>query len=156
MLVPPTRFAPKTIASLVDLLLAHQASISRRAEALRREVVDALTERDRSDLFDHDDPFVDFDAAAALMLVQRAEQRLWEVDQALARVADGTIGCCTVCGSRIPIERLRVLPATATCVACSDRLSRRTWRVDRDRMPASGEQSRSSAVSGILAEGAGR
>ncbi len=156
MLVPPTRFAPKTVAGLVDLLLARQASISRRAEALRREVVDALNERDRSDLFDHDDPSVDFDAAAALMLVQRAEQRLWEVDQALARVADGTFGCCTVCGSRIPIERLRVLPATATCVACSDRSSQRTWRVDRDRTSAGGEQSRSSALPGMLAAGAGR
>ena len=156
MLVPPTRFAPKTVAGLVDLLLARRASISRRAEALRREVVDALIERDRSDLFDHDDPSVDFDAASALMLVQRAEQRLWEVDQALARVADGTFGCCTVCGSRIPIERLRVLPAAATCVVCSDRSSRRTWRVDRDRMPASGERSRSSALSGMLTAGVGR
>ena len=156
MLVPPTRFAPKTLASLAGLLLARQASISRRVEALRREVIDALTERDRSDLFDHDDPSVDLDAAAALMLVQRAEQRLWEVDQALARVADGTIGSCTVCGGRIPIERLRVLPTTATCVVCSDRSSRRTWRVDRDRMPTGGEQNRSSAVPGMLAVGAGR
>ena len=156
MLVPATRFAPKTVAGLVDLLLARQASISRRADALRREVIDALNERDRSDLFDHDDPSVDFDAAAALMLVQRAEQRLWEVDQALARVAGGTFGCCTVCGSRIPIERLQVLPATATCVACSDRSSQRTWRVDRDRTPAGGEHSRSSALPGMLAAGAGR
>ncbi len=156
MLVPPTRLAPKTVAGLVDLLLTRQASISRRAVALRREVVDALNERDRSDLFDHDDPSVDFDAAAALMLVQRAEQRLWEVDQALARVADGTFGCCTVCGSRIPIERLRVLPATATCVACSDRSSQRTWRFDRDSTSAGGEQSRSSALPGMLAAGTGR
>jgi len=156
MLVPPTRFASRTLAGLADFLLTRQASISRRAEALRSEVVDALNERDRSDLFDHDDPSVDFDAAAALMLVQRAEQRLWEVDQALARVADGTFGCCAVCGSRIPIERLRVLPATAKCVACSDRSSQRTWRVDRGGTSAGGEQSRSSALPGMLAAGAGR
>ena len=36
---------------------------------------------------DYEKPSVDFDAASALMLVQRDEQRLWEVDQALARVA---------------------------------------------------------------------
>ncbi|MGB9358142.1 MAG: TraR/DksA C4-type zinc finger protein [Acidimicrobiia bacterium] len=156
MLVPPTRIAPRTIAGLVDLLLARQASISRRADALRSEVVDALIERDRSDLFDHDDPSVDFDATVALMQVQRTEQRLWEVDQALARVADGTFGCCTVCGSRIPLERLRVLPATATCVACSDRSSRRTWRVDGHRLPADAERIRSSALPGMVAAGAGR
>ena len=156
MLIPATRFAPKTTAGLANLLQTRRASISRRVEALREEVVDALVERDRSDLFDHDDPFVDFDAPAALILVQRAEQRLWEVDQALARVADGTFGWCAVCGGRIPIERLRVLPATATCVACSDRSSQRAWGVDGDRTPAGKEQNRSFAMAGMLAVGAGR
>ena len=156
MLVPPTRFAPRTIARLVGRLLARRASISRRVETLRTEVVDALTERDRSDLFDHDDPSVDLDAGTALMLVQQAEQRLWEIDQALARVADGTFGCCTVCGARVPLERLRVLPTTSTCVACSDRSSQRTRRVEGGRMPASAVQIRSAVAPGVPAAGAGR
>jgi RNA polymerase-binding transcription factor DksA len=126
MLDPHTRFAPKTLDGLVALLLARRASISRRAEALRREVVEAFGELDRSDLFDHDDPIVDFDAAAALMQMQHLERRLWEVDQALSRVADGSFGYCSACGTGIPMERLRALPAAANCVACSDRSSHRT------------------------------
>ncbi len=65
------------------------------------------------------------------MLVDRAERRLWEVEEALARVADGTYGYCIDCGTGIPLQRLRALPATETCVGCS----RRTCKlVDRDHL----------------------
>ncbi len=131
MVVTTARFAPRTLASLTDLLLARQASVARCAEALRTEVVDALSQRDLSDLFDQEDPSVDTDATTALMLVDRVEQRLWEVEQALARVADGTYGYCVGCGTGIPLERLRALPATARCGGCSRRTSK---LVDRDHL----------------------
>ena len=132
-----TRFAPRTLAGLVDLLLARRVSIARRAEALRGEAVDALSQTDRSDLFDEENPSPDSDGATALMLVERAGRRLWEVEQALARVADGTYGYCLGCGARIPLERLRALPATATCVACIGRSPHRTLgRVDGDHEEA--------------------
>lgn len=46
-------------------------------------------------------------------------QQLALVDAALARLDGGTYGHCTVCGQRIPEERLEVVPWAATCVRCA-------------------------------------
>ena len=45
--------------------------------------------------------------------------QLAAVDDALARVAEGTYGICEVCGLRIAPERLEAIPWAATCVACA-------------------------------------
>ena len=114
------RFAPTTTTVLVGLLLDRRASVERSVAALRREAADAFSRRDLSDMFDQENPTTDSDGAAVLLLIERAEQRLTEVQQALARVDAGTYGYCTVCETGIPLERLRALPAAASCVACSD------------------------------------
>lgn len=111
--------APRTLAVLADLLWARRASAAQCAEVLRRDVADALSLQDLGDLFDREEPSVDVDATTALMLVDRAERRLWEVEEALARVADSTYGYCIGCGAGIPLVRLRALPATASCIECS-------------------------------------
>ncbi len=46
-------------------------------------------------------------------------QQLTLVDEALARIAEGTYGQCTVCHRQIMAERLEVVPWAATCVACA-------------------------------------
>lgn len=143
------RFAPTTTTGLRSLLLARRHSIGRSASALRREADDALSNRDLSDMFDHDDPSADADGASALMLIQHAEQRLWEVEQALARLEEGSYGYCTTCGEGIPLERLRALPATMSCVPCSDRWSFRTrGQIDKDRDAARHARWRSLSTRG--------
>src|SRR5204863_5123831 len=42
-----------------------------------------------------------------------------EINAALQRIADGTFGRCTACGSTISEERLKAIPYTAQCVRCS-------------------------------------
>ena len=125
MVTTVPRFAPTTTTALVGLLLNRRTSIARSLDALRREAADAFSHRDLSDMFDHEDPTTDSDGAAILLLVERAEQRLREVEQALARVVAGTYGYCTACGRGIPLERLRALPTATACVGCSDRSSHR-------------------------------
>ena len=141
------RFAPTTTTSLRHLLLVRRASIAQSTESLRREVVDALSQRDLSDMLDHDDPSADSDGAAILTLIQHAERRHWEVEQALARLDNGTYGYCTNCGSDIPLERLRALPATTSCVACSHRSSYPARsQIDTDRGVAGHADWRSPAI----------
>ena len=41
-----------------------------------------------------------------------AREKLAEVGYALAKMDDGTYGLCEVCGRRIPLSRLRVVPET--------------------------------------------
>ena len=117
------RFAPTTTTALVGLLWDRRTSIGRSLDALRREAADAFSRRDLSDMFDQEDPTTDSDGAAILSLIDRAEQRLREVEHALARVDAGTYGYCTTCGRGIPLERLRAVPAATSCVACSSRSS---------------------------------
>jgi len=121
MATTPLRFSPTTTTALVGLLQHRRTAIERSLDALRREAADAFSRRDLSDMFDQEDPTTDSDGAAVLVLVELAEQRLREVQQALARVDAGTYGYCAVCGRGIPLERLRALPTAESCVACSGR-----------------------------------
>ncbi len=52
---------------------------------------------------------------AALTAAMRV--RLDEVDAALGRAAEGTLGRCDVCGETIPPGRLEARPTARTCVA---------------------------------------
>jgi RNA polymerase-binding transcription factor DksA len=44
------------------------------------------------------------------------EARLKQIDDALARVAQGSYGICQVCGQPIPDERLEAIPDTPFCL----------------------------------------
>lgn len=52
-------------------------------------------------------------------LGQAAKTELRMIDAALARIAEGEYGYCTICGDRISEERLDLLPATPFCAACA-------------------------------------
>ncbi|MBQ1093658.1 TraR/DksA C4-type zinc finger protein [Streptomyces sp. B93] len=49
------------------------------------------------------------------------ERALKEIEEAFARVEDGTYGTCLGCAKPIPAERLEILPYTRFCVACQRR-----------------------------------
>lgn len=142
------RFAPRTPDALVDLLLVRRASISRCAENSRSEAIEELSHRDLSDLFDHETPSTDADAAAVLVLVHWAERRLWEIEQALARVNDGSYGYCAICGATVPLERLRAMPTTQSCVGCSSRSPHGMRHIDVGHSPFSAMPGRALAASG--------
>lgn len=48
---------------------------------------------------------------------------LTEIDEAFARVDDGTYGTCLGCSKAVPPERLEILPHTRYCVSCQRRAS---------------------------------
>lgn len=47
------------------------------------------------------------------------ESGLARTERALAKLADGTYGCCDACEKRIPLERLQAMPDAVLCVACA-------------------------------------
>jgi RNA polymerase-binding transcription factor DksA len=51
-----------------------------------------------------------------LTILTRVEAELADVEQALARLDDGTYGTCKVCGGAISGDRLAASPAAALCV----------------------------------------
>src|SRR3954471_12731401 len=48
-----------------------------------------------------------------------AEQRMAEVEEALARQREGTYGICAECGQAIDPERLRARPESTLCIECA-------------------------------------
>jgi DnaK suppressor protein len=54
----------------------------------------------------------------SVVLTVGAETALHEVLAALDRVHAGSYGRCTHCGAAIGVERLEILPQTATCMRC--------------------------------------
>ena len=154
MVARPTRFAPKTLDALVELLSTRRLALTRCAEMLRSEASDALRDRDISDALDDDAPTEDADVVTQLILIERAEERLREVDAALDRVADGTYGYCVRCGADIPLSRLRALPAAPCCVECSGRPHRLSRSLaDRNHVGTSRVQAQSRSGTWLLAAG---
>ena len=60
-------------------------------------------------------------AVAALGLQTRADARYDAIIAAIARLADGSYGICTICQQPIPFGRLIVMPEVTSCLGCRSR-----------------------------------
>jgi len=60
-----------------------------------------------------------FDEELALDLVENEDRLLREIDDALARIEDGTFGRCENCHRPIARERLEALPYARYCIRCA-------------------------------------
>ena len=48
-----------------------------------------------------------------------AEGRLlYHIDEALRRIKEGTYGMCRVCGKKVQVERLEIVPHATLCIEC--------------------------------------
>jgi RNA polymerase-binding protein DksA len=66
------------------------------------------------------------DTSATLYSAQadREYERIEAIEDAMARLDEGTYGECKSCGEPIEIGRLRALPATTLCAGCAALLAR--------------------------------
>lgn len=55
----------------------------------------------------------------ALAHIDQARNRLQQVDEALARMDEGTYGVCVECGEEIDPARLEARPLSIRCVECA-------------------------------------
>jgi RNA polymerase-binding transcription factor len=67
-------------------------------------------------LSDHASEMVDREVDVSLE--ENAEQIVYEIDRAVARIDEGTYGRCERCGQEIPEERLEAVPYATLCVTC--------------------------------------
>ena len=54
-----------------------------------------------------------------LAIHEKIEERVAQLEDALARLDDGDYGRCESCGQPINPERLEALPATTFCIQCA-------------------------------------
>ncbi|HLH75958.1 MAG TPA: RNA polymerase-binding protein DksA [Candidatus Binataceae bacterium] len=53
-----------------------------------------------------------------LRMRDRERKLLAKIDEAVARIEDGSYGQCEECGLAIGLERLKARPVTTLCIAC--------------------------------------
>jgi DnaK suppressor protein len=75
-----------------------------------------------------------YDRDFALSLLSQEQDSLYEIDQALKRIDDGTYGVCEVSGKQIMKARLEALPFTRYTVECQAEIEKRN-RYQRNRQP---------------------
>lgn len=92
----------------------------RDIEAEREEVRLTETSSDRSpDPNTAEGGSLAFEMEKELSILQNTRDILSKVEEALARIDEGTYGICDVCGEAIPVARLEALPYTKLCVKCA-------------------------------------
>jgi DnaK suppressor protein len=111
-----------------DVLHAERRRVATQIDALQ-EQFDAIVEASRDtaadDEHDPDGATVGFERAQVAALLERAQARLVELDEALTRLERGEFGACNECGRPITPERLAALPTALHCVDCASGLRRR-------------------------------
>ena len=105
-------------------------ALNEEREKLVRQLTElgATEDGDLTGDVDYGDGFADAAAATAersevLGIVENLKKLLADVDQALAKVADGTYGLCKSCGKEIGAARMEFRPTSRYCVDCKSRRS---------------------------------
>ena len=123
---PSERLSPARLAELETALRSRQAALRADVAAKLRTQDDPRLVGLRNRMEDTDDwAAADAMVAQDITLVSRDLTELANVEQALARVGDGSYGECIDCAGPIPYARLVAYPTAQRCVACQEADERR-------------------------------
>ena len=107
-----------------------RAYLEQERERLIKELANSgelSTDEERAGLGNHmaDDATTVFEQARSVGMHRAQERMLAEVEDALARIDDGTYGVCRRCGAGIDAARLRALPTASLCLSCQENIEAR-------------------------------
>lgn len=109
-----------------DTILHLRSVLIRRRDALRRALKGDLTllkelhAESPGDVLD-----AAMDTASGEInsqLVEVESRELEQIEEAIARIKEGTYGTCEVCEKQIPLKRLQALPYATECIDCKRQL----------------------------------
>ncbi len=94
-------------------LEARRAELTRRVDEIEDELDNPVSEEPEEQAIDMEEDEVREDLGEAAL------REIRMIDAALGRIADGSYGVCTNCGTDIAPARLDALPATPLCAECA-------------------------------------
>lgn len=112
------------IAALESVLRARRSELAGALRSRLHEDGAAQPMRVGTACADAEAPQADLLGDTELAMLGQESRALDAVEQALARVSDGSYGYCSRCGGAIPLPRLRAQPAAALCLACQQESER--------------------------------
>ena len=65
-----------------------------------------------------------FDRELALNLASSRQESLYDIEDAIRRIDEGTYGACETCGGAIELPRLKALPFAKKCMTCQNAAER--------------------------------
>ncbi len=80
-----------------------------------------------------DQAVAELDSNFQLRLRGREQKLLKKIDEAIARIEDGTYGVCESCGEHISVRRLEARPVTTLCIECKTQQEEEEKIVERKR-----------------------
>jgi DnaK suppressor protein len=94
-------------------------TLAKERDHLRARISELISDNDDAMAFDEN--FADSGQVAAeqgenKVLASSLREQLDDVEEALAKLDDGTYGSCEVCGEPIGEARLEAMPATRFCI----------------------------------------
>jgi RNA polymerase-binding protein DksA len=105
-----------------EALLQERARVLAAIENLHDENPGTISDETGEDaVYDNhlaDTATVTYDRELDYTLEENSEHVLADIDEALARIDQGTFGMCTTCGKPIAPERLEARPWATLCIGC--------------------------------------
>lgn len=103
-----------------DLQFFRELLLLRRAELVNEAGRTAQGMGDERDGFPDptDRGVLESDRNLMLRIRDRERKLISKIDEALARIGDGSFGLCEECGEPIMVERLKARPVTTLCIEC--------------------------------------
>ena len=65
-----------------------------------------------------------FDRELALNLASSRQESLYDIEDSIRRIDEGTYGACEICGGAIELPRLKALPFAKKCMSCQNAAER--------------------------------
>lgn len=116
-------FSKSTLAAFKQLLVKEREKIMREIEHIAGETL-KKSQRDASgDLSGYTLHMADmasdhYDREFSLGIASAEQRIIYEIDEALKRLADGTYGLCFTCDRPISKKRLKAVPYAKFCIDC--------------------------------------
>lgn len=105
---------------LKRMLVERQREIMNEVQGKIRDVRAEGSEKDREVLDPGETSEVDIQEDIEFALIQMKAETLNKINEALARLEEGTYGYCFECGEEIAQPRLRALPFAVRCKDCEE------------------------------------
>lgn len=108
--------APKTSAKYPDI----RRALERQRADLLEEAGDVLAQHKTPEALPDvsDQASAEEDQRFSMRIMEREQNLLKKVNEALERMKNQTYGICEQCGEDIPYKRLKARPVTTFCIEC--------------------------------------
>ncbi|MDP6685974.1 MAG: TraR/DksA family transcriptional regulator [Candidatus Omnitrophota bacterium] len=112
-------------AKYKKLLIEKREDISNEINHIARESLKSQKEAS-GDLSGYSHHMADmasdsYDRELSLNIASGEQEVVYEIDDALKRIKEGTFGKCLTCNKKIPVKRLKALPYAKHCIQCQSK-----------------------------------